>query len=98
MKLPPVLVDAPDARGIINGSEYFGVRSVSDRRYRDIWNLTPEMTFSNAATQNRMFKTWEEMAAADDSNVSLAVAAAASGDRSRSGGGAGPRTVPVRSG
>jgi len=53
-------------RGIINGADFYGVRSVRNDRYRYILNLTPEMTFENAATHNKMFKTWEEMATQGD--------------------------------
>ena len=56
-------------RGINNGSEHFGVRSVRDARYRYIRNLTPEVTFANAATNDRTFKTWQEMGAAGDANA-----------------------------
>lgn len=53
-------------RGIINGSDYYGIRSVRDAQYRYIRNLTPEMQFQNAATKDPTFKTWEKMAAAGD--------------------------------
>jgi len=53
-------------RGINAGSEYFGIRSVRDARYRYVRNFTPEMTFRNAATEDPVFKTWEKMAAAGD--------------------------------
>jgi N-sulfoglucosamine sulfohydrolase len=53
-------------RGIINGSDHYGVRS---QRYRYIRNLTPEATFQNAATRDPTFKTWETMAAAGDEHA-----------------------------
>jgi N-sulfoglucosamine sulfohydrolase len=53
-------------RGIINGSDHFGIRSVRDARYRYIRNLAPEATFRNFATGEATFKTWERMAAAGD--------------------------------
>ncbi|MDZ4851747.1 MAG: sulfatase [Pirellulaceae bacterium] len=56
-------------RGIINGSDYYGVRSVRDSRYRYIRNLTPEATFQNAATKDSVFKTWEKMAADGNENA-----------------------------
>ncbi|MCA9219482.1 MAG: sulfatase-like hydrolase/transferase, partial [Planctomycetales bacterium] len=56
-------------RGIINGSEHFGIRTVRDNRYRYILNLTPEATFQNAATKDPMFKTWQRMAADGDENA-----------------------------
>jgi uncharacterized sulfatase len=56
-------------RGINAGSDYFGIRSVRDARYRYIRNLTPEATFKNAATQDPTFKTWEKTAAAGDAQA-----------------------------
>lgn len=50
-------------RGIINGSEYYGIRSVADKKYRYIVNLTPEITFQNAATNAANFKEWLELSA-----------------------------------
>jgi uncharacterized sulfatase len=60
-------------RGIINGPDYFGIRSVRDARYRYIRNLTPDATFSNAATKDPTFKTWEKMAAAGDQRAQTLV-------------------------
>jgi N-sulfoglucosamine sulfohydrolase len=45
-------------RGIISGSEYYGIRSVADKKYRYIVNLTPEATFQNTETQGPLFKKW----------------------------------------
>ena len=56
-------------RGINAGSDYYGIRSVRDARYRYIRNLTPEATFSNAATKYLNFKTWEKLAAAGDAHA-----------------------------
>jgi N-sulfoglucosamine sulfohydrolase len=56
-------------RGINNGSDYFGIRSVRDARYRYICNLTPEIAFQNAATNDRTFKTWAQMAAGGDEHA-----------------------------
>jgi len=39
-------------RGINNGSDYYGIRSIRDGRYSYILNLTPEATFKNAYTEN----------------------------------------------
>ena len=38
-------------RGIINGTEAFGIRSCGTKRYRYIRNLHPEATFTNAVTR-----------------------------------------------
>ncbi|WP_294222932.1 sulfatase [Prosthecobacter sp.] len=56
-------------RGIHHGSEYFGIRSVRDARYRYIRNFTPEITFENAATHDPTFQTWIQMAAKADENA-----------------------------
>ena len=49
-------------RGIINGSDHFGIRSVRGRRYKYILNLSPEATFTNACTQSNVFRTWRSAA------------------------------------
>lgn len=38
-------------RGIIKGSDYFGIRSVADGQYRYIVNFTPDELFKNAVTE-----------------------------------------------
>jgi len=52
-------------RGIIKGSEYYGIRSVADKKYRYILNLTPEMTFQNAATNDAIFREWLKLSETD---------------------------------
>lgn len=56
-------------RGIFQGSEYFGIRSVTDGRYRYIMNLTPEAEFVNLPTSPKKaadwWKSWEEAAKTD---------------------------------
>lgn len=52
-------------RGINNGSEYYGIRSVADRKYRYIINLTPDATFQNEATKGIVFKEWIMLAKTD---------------------------------
>lgn len=54
-------------RGIINGSEHYGIRSVSDAKYRYIINLTPDATFKNATTESKLFKEWKMIAKDDES-------------------------------
>ncbi|MEE3373085.1 MAG: sulfatase [Planctomycetota bacterium] len=49
-------------RGINNGSDHFGIRSVRGRRYKYILNLSPEVTFTNACTQSNVFRTWRAAA------------------------------------
>ena len=46
-------------RGINNGSDYYGIRSIRSREYKYIWNFTPEMTFQNACTRSTIFRSWQ---------------------------------------
>ena len=56
-------------RGIFQGSEHFGIRSVTDGRYRYIMNLSPEAEFVNLPTSPKKardwWKSWEEAAKTD---------------------------------
>jgi len=52
-------------RGINNGSDYFGIRSIRSRRFKYIWNFTPEIQFQNAATNSSIFQSWQDKAATD---------------------------------
>jgi len=52
-------------RGIINGSEHFGIRSIRSPRFKYIWNFTPEVQFRNACTKSGIFQSWREKAAND---------------------------------
>ena len=45
-------------RGVIKGSDYFAIRSVTDGRYRYIYNLSPKVKFSNGATAARGDNHW----------------------------------------
>lgn len=56
-------------RGIINGSDHYGIRSVRDERFRYIRNLTPDVDFQNAATKDSTFATWQRMAAEGDAHA-----------------------------
>lgn len=60
-------------RGIINGSDHYGIRSVRDSRYRYVRNLTPEAVFTNAATKDPTFATWKKKAAAGDARAAVLV-------------------------
>lgn len=53
-------------RGIINGSTHFGIRSVRNKQFKYILNLTPDIGFKNACTQGVVFKSWEKLASAGD--------------------------------
>nr|MBD3621795.1 sulfatase [Sunxiuqinia sp.] len=52
-------------RGIYSGSDYYGIRSVADKKYRYIVNLTPEATFKNTESAGRLFKIWQEKSKTD---------------------------------
>ncbi|MFC1766703.1 sulfatase [Planctomycetota bacterium] len=56
-------------RGIINGSETYGIRSVRSERFKYIWNFTPEITFQNACTNSKEFKSWQQQAQAGDTHA-----------------------------
>lgn len=56
-------------RGINQGSDFYGIRTVRDARYRYVRNLTPEVTFINAATNDATFKTWQKLATAGDAHA-----------------------------
>ena len=53
-------------RGINNGSETYGIRSVRGERYKYIWNFTPKIEFKNACTQTTTFKSWVKKAQSGD--------------------------------
>jgi N-sulfoglucosamine sulfohydrolase len=57
-------------RGITNGSDHYGVRSIRSSRYKLIINLTPEVPFKNNLTENKggwtsFWPTWVEAAKTD---------------------------------
>ena len=52
-------------RGIIQGSDHFGIRSVANSEFRYIVNLTPDATFKNTETNGKNFKEWLKMADRD---------------------------------
>ncbi|MEM1304142.1 MAG: sulfatase, partial [Planctomycetota bacterium] len=45
-------------RGIINGSEHYGIRSVRSDRFRYIRNLTPNATFQNILMGQALWRSW----------------------------------------
>lgn len=53
-------------RGIINGSDHYGIRSVRSDKYKLIVNLTPDVSFSNACVKSPTFKSWMEAAEQGD--------------------------------
>ena len=52
-------------RGIINGSDHYGIRTVRSRQFKYILNLTPEATVRNVAVKSSIFRSWEEKAQTD---------------------------------
>jgi len=56
-------------RGINNGSDHFGIRSVRDARYRYVRNVSPEMRFQNAATLDAVFLSWQRKAEEGDADA-----------------------------
>ncbi len=56
-------------RGIINGSDSFGIRSVRGDRFKYIWNFTPETVFTNACTKSAVFRSWIAKAKAGDADA-----------------------------
>ncbi len=58
-------------RGISRGSEYYGIRSIVNDRFRYIWNLTPEVEFKNIVTNHKKpspwYTSWLEKAESDES-------------------------------
>jgi len=56
-------------KGINNGSENYGIRSVRDERYKYIWNFTPDVEFQNACTQSMVFKSWIKKAQSGDADA-----------------------------
>jgi uncharacterized sulfatase len=51
-------------RGINNGSDFYGIRSVRSDNFRYIWNLTPEVLFQNGVTNQKKgwWHSWKQKA------------------------------------
>ncbi len=56
-------------RGINNGSDHFGIRSVRSETFKYIWNLTPDAEFQNACTTSPLFKSWQRLAETGDAEA-----------------------------
>jgi uncharacterized sulfatase len=52
-------------RGIINAPEHFGIRSIRSKKFKYVWNFTPDVKFQNACTQSDIFESWRQKAATD---------------------------------
>jgi len=53
-------------KGIINGSDHYGIRSIRSEKFKYIWNLTPDLEFRNACMTAPEFVSWEKRADAGD--------------------------------
>jgi uncharacterized sulfatase len=62
-------------RGIKDGSDYYGIRTVRSESFRYIYNLTPEAKFQTTMTsdngKNYVFNSWREKAAIDKNAKNL---------------------------
>ena len=58
-------------RGINDGSDHYGIRSIRSENYKLIWNLTPEVKFQNACTTAAEFKSWLALADTGDQDAIL---------------------------
>ncbi|NIO34419.1 MAG: sulfatase-like hydrolase/transferase [Planctomycetales bacterium] len=56
-------------RGILNGSEHFGIRSIRSRQFKYVWNFTPEVQFTNICMQSKTFRSWQAKANSGDSDA-----------------------------
>ncbi len=52
-------------RGINSGSHHYGIRSVRTKRFKYLWNLTPEETFTNLCVKSDIFQSWQVKAQTD---------------------------------
>lgn len=60
-------------RGIINGNDSYPIRSVRSEKYKLIWNLEHEKTFTNACTKSPEFQSLVQAAAAGDEQAAQLV-------------------------
>lgn len=60
-------------RGVNHGSDHYGIRSVRSGSHLYIRNLTPEATFSCAASQGKMWDSWVRAAEAGDAHAAALV-------------------------
>lgn len=60
-------------RGIINGTDEYGIRTVRDERYRLIWNLNHEARFQNACTQADYYQSMVRAAQQGDERAQWVV-------------------------
>nr|WP_246146860.1 sulfatase [Rubripirellula lacrimiformis] len=56
-------------RGINDGSDHFGIRSVRSETHKYIWNFSPEIEFRNACTTSPEFRSWVAKAKTGDADA-----------------------------
>ena len=56
-------------RGIINGSDHYGIRSVRSENYKYILNLTPDVPFRNVCLKSGVFQSWQKRADEGDKDA-----------------------------
>jgi N-sulfoglucosamine sulfohydrolase len=61
------------SKGIIEGPDHYGIRSIRDERYRYIRNLTPEIAFRNYTTGRKPFLGWIKAGKNGDSKAARLV-------------------------
>jgi N-sulfoglucosamine sulfohydrolase len=60
-------------RGIIQGADFYAIRSARSERYLYLRNLTPGATFQNTEVNGGIFKEWKRKAAGGDKAAQLLV-------------------------
>lgn len=60
-------------RGINNGSESFGIRTIRSEKYRYVLNLNPEAKFTNAVNRTKWWKEWVQLAESGDEHAKKCV-------------------------
>lgn len=52
-------------RGILNGSDHFGIRQIRSRQFKYIVNLTPDVKFRNIVMKGDIYASWRKKAEND---------------------------------
>ena len=61
-------------RGVNNGSDHYGIRSVRSARYKYIWNFTPDDPYANASLRSATYLSWTRAAESGDATARSAIA------------------------
>lgn len=72
-KIKDMVYSQTTTKGIINGSEHYGIRSVRTLNFKYIWNFTPEIRYQNVVTipedtkwgESTVFNSWKREANTD---------------------------------